>query len=183
MSAPSKSQPGEADMAGEKFSELQAAIRDYGQAAFQNLLKCRALGDAILRGFPDFEGCPPACVVAVPPAGPFDPHKDYGDEAFSYHGRQVIILEPVRFGLCLVVSNTEDAGALWLRTVVSAEISGEAFEVFVAARPVIRVPLEYDGQLEPVFEAIHREFLETFTLEVNDFNDARFKTGIGFMPD
>ena len=31
---------------GVPFDELKAAIRDYGQAAFQNLFKCRALGDA-----------------------------------------------------------------------------------------------------------------------------------------
>jgi hypothetical protein len=167
----------------EKFSELQRAIRDYGQAAFQNLLKCRALGDSVISGFYEFEGCPRASVVAVPPAGPFDPHKDYGDEAFSFHGRQVIILEPVRFGLCLIVGNAEDAGALWLRTVVSAEIAGDSFDVFVAAQPLIRVPLEFEGKLDPVFDAIHREFLETFTLEVNEFNDARFKTGIGFLAE
>lgn len=169
-------------MASQKFEELQTAIRDYGQAAFQNLLKCRALGDAIASGFHIYEGCPAENVAAVPAQDVFDPYKDYGDEAFSYSGREVIILEPVRFGLCLVVGNTEDSGALWLRTVISAEIIGENFDVFVASQPVIRVPIEYEGMLDPVFEAIHREFLETFTLEVNEFLDARFKTGIGFLP-
>lgn len=169
-------------MAGAKFEELKTAIRDYGKAAFQNLLKCRALGDAIIEGFHAFEGCPENNVVAVPSEGAFDPRKDYGDEAYSYSGREVIILEPVRFGLCLIVGNAEDAGALWLRTVVSSEIIGENFDVFVASQPVIRVPIDFEGKLDPVFEAIHREFLETFTLEVNEFLDARFKTGIGFLP-
>lgn len=169
-------------MAGSKFEELQAAIRDYGQAAFQNLLKCRALGEAIAHGFHIFEGCPAANVAAVPAQGAFDPRKDYGEEAFSFSGRDVIILEPVRFGLSLIVGNVEDSGALWLRTVISAEIIGENFDIFVASQPVIRVPIDFDGKLDPVFEAIHREFLETFTLEVNEFLDARFKTGIGFLP-
>lgn len=169
-------------MAGAKFEELKSAIRDYGQAAFQNLLKCRALGDAIASGFHGFEGCPAENAAAVPADGVFDPCKDYGDDAFSYSGREVIILEPVRFGICLIVGNAEDAGALWLRTVVAAEIIGENFDVFVAAQPVIRVPIDFAGKLDPVFEAIHREFLETFTLEVNEFRDARFKTGIGFLP-
>lgn len=168
-------------MAGSKFEELQTAIHDYGQAAFQNLLKCRALGDAIIEGFHKFEGCPASNVVAVPAQGPFEPHKIYGEEAYSYAGREVIILEPVRFGLCLIVGNAEDSGALWLRTVVSAEIIGENFDVFVASKPVIRIPIDFEGNLDPVFEAVHREFLETFTLEVNEFNDTRFKTGIGFM--
>ncbi len=167
---------------GSKYEELQTAIRDYGQAAFQNVVRCRALGDAIIEGFHRFEGAPAKNVVAVPAQEPFDPRKDYGDDAFSYSAREVIILEPVRFGLCLIVGNTEDSGALWLRTVVSAEIVGETFDVFVASQPVIRVAFEFEDKLGPVFEAIHREFLETFTLEVNEFNDTRFKTGIGFLP-
>lgn len=169
-------------MAGGKFEELQAAIRDYGQAAFQNLLKCRTLGEAIVEGFHAFESCPAENVAAVPVEGPFDARKDYGDEAYSYAGRDIIVLEPVRFGLCLIVGNAEDGGALWLRTVISAEIVGENFDVYVAARPVIRIPIDFAEKLEPVFEAIHSEFLETFTLEVNEFRDARFKTGIGFLP-
>ena len=169
-------------MSDAKFEELKTAIRDYGQAAFQNLLKCRALGDAIISGFHEFEGCPAENVAAVPAQGQFDPRKDYGDDAYSYAGREVIILEPVRFGLSIIVGNAEDSGALWLRTVISAEIIGENFDVFVASQPVIRVPIDFDGKLDPVFEAIHREFLETFTLEVNEFLDARFKTGIGFLP-
>lgn len=169
-------------MAATKFEELQAAIGHYGKAAFQNLLKARAIGDAIVNGFHVYEGCPPKNVAAVPAQGPFDPHKDYGEEAYSFSGREVIILEPVRFGLCLIVGNLEDSGALWLRTVIAAEIIGENFDIYVASQPVIRVPLEFEGKLEPVFEAIHREFLETFTLEVNEFLDARFKTGIGFLP-
>jgi len=169
-------------VAGEKFEELKTAIRDYGQAAFQNLLRCRALGDAIVGGFHVFEGCPEENVSAVPAEGAFDPRKDYGDAAYSYSNRNVIILEPVRFGLSLIVGNAEDSGALWLRTVIATEIIGENFDVFVASQPVIRVPFEFDGKLDPVFEAIHREFLETFTLEVNEFLDARFKTGIGFLP-
>jgi hypothetical protein len=169
-------------MTGAKFEELKSAIRDYGQAAFQNLLKCRALGDAIASGFHEFEGCSEDNVAAVPTQGVFDPRKEYGDEAYSYSGRDVIILEPVSFGLSLIVGNVEDSGALWLRTVISAEIIGENFDVFVASQQVIRVPIDFEGKLQPVFEAIHREFLETFTLEVNEFLDAPFKTGIGFLP-
>lgn len=169
-------------MARVPFDELKTAIRDYGQAAFQNLLKCRALGDAIVAGFHVFEGCPKENVAGVPAEGPFDPHKDYGDGAFSFAAREIIILEPVRFGLSLIVGNAEDKGALWLRTSIAAEVAGDHFDVFIAHRPVIRVPLEFEGKLAPVFEAVHAEFIETFTLETNDFLDARFKGGIGFLP-
>ncbi len=169
-------------MAATKFDELKDAIYAYGAAAFQNLLRCRAFGDAVVAGFPDYIGCEASCVSAVPIRGRFDPRRDYGDEAFSFHAREVIILEPVRFGLCLIVGNAEDAGALWLRTVISTEITGDTFDVFVAAQPLIRIPIDFEGKLSPVFDAIHKEFLETFTLEVMEFNDARFQTGIGFLP-
>ncbi len=169
-------------MAATKFEELQNAIYEYGEAAFQNLLKCRALADAIVDGYAPYIGCSADCVSAVPLEGPFDPRKDYGDEAFNFHQRDVIILEPIRFGISLVVGNAEDAGSLWLRTAIAVEITGDTFDIFVATQPLIRVPLEFEGKLAPVFDAVHKEFMETFTLEVMEFNDARFKTGIGFLP-
>ena len=170
-------------MAQTKYEELQNAIREYGKAAFQNLLRCKAFGEAVVEGLPGWLECNPKCVSAVPAMGPFDPRKDYGEEAFSFHKREVIILEPVRFGVSLIVGNVEDSGALWLRTVISVEVIGDTFDVFVAAQPVIRIPLEFGDKLEPVFQAIHREFLDTFQLEVMEFNDSRFKTGIGFLPN
>lgn len=164
------------------FDELKAAIRDYGQAAFQNLFRCRALGEAIVAGFHAFEGCPKENVAAVPAEGPFDPRTDYGEKAFSFASREIIVLEPVRFGLCLVVGNVEDKGALWLRTIIAAEVAGDHFDVFVAHRAVLRVPLDFAEKLTPVYDAVHQEFLETFTLETSDFLDAGFKSRIGFLP-
>ncbi len=166
-----------------RFQKLQEAIRTYGAAAFENLLRCKGLGEAIIDGLPAYLECGAQCVTAVPPIGPFDPRKDYGDEAFSYSHRQVIVLEPVQFGVALTVKNFEDSGALWLRTALSIEVTGDSFDVFVARQPKILVPLNYENRLEPVFEAIYREFLNTFQLEVLEFNDKRFATGIGFVPE
>lgn len=165
-----------------RYEELKRAISDYGEAAFQNLLRARALGEAVIAGFPAYMGCDSACVSGVPPEGAFDPRRDYGEEAFSFHGRQVIALEPVRFGVSLIVGNVEDKGALWLRTAVSAEVAGEAFDVFVGAQPMIRTPLEFADALDPIHEAIYREFLNAFQIEVMEFQDVRFRTGIGFLP-
>lgn len=170
-------------MARTKYEDLQQAIRDYGQAAFQNLLRCRALGDAVIENFHAYIGCDPRCVSGVPAEGPFDPRKKYGEEAFSFHNRPVIILEPVRFGVSVIVGNAEDSGSLWLRTIVSAEIAGAAFDVYVGAQPLIHTPLEFEGRLEPIFEGIVREFLDTFEIDVMEFNDVRFKSKIGFLPN
>ncbi len=166
-----------------RFQKLQQAIKAYGAAAFENLLRCKGFGEAVLNGLPAYLSCGATCVTAVPPDGPFDPRKDYGEDAFSYRQREVIVLEPIQFGIALTVKNAEDSGALWLRTALSIEVTGDSFDVFVAQQPVIRVPLDYEGALEPVFEAIYREFLNTFQLEVLEFNDKRFETRIGFVPE
>ena len=170
-------------MSQTRFQKLQDAIKTYGAAAFENLLRCKGFGEAVIEGFPAYLECKPECVTAVPPSGPFDPRKDYGEDAFSYTHREVIVLEPVVFGIALIVRNFEDSGSLWLRTALSVEVTGDTFDVFVAQQPIIRIPLDFDGKLEPVFEAIYREFLNTFQLEVLEFNDKRFATGIGFVPD
>lgn len=166
-----------------RFEILQEAIKTYGAAAFENLLRCKGFGEAIVEGLPAYLECDPECVTAVPPAGPFDPRKDYGEDAFSYRHREVIVLEPIIFGIALIVRNFEDSGSLWLRTALSVEVTGDTFDVFVAQQPLIRIPLDYDDKLEPVFEAIYREFLNTFQLEVLEFSDKGFATGIGFVPD
>lgn len=166
-----------------RFEKLQHAIKTYGAAAFENLLRCKGFGEAVIDGLPQFLGCSRQCVTAVPSEGAFDPRRDYGEDAFSFRHREVIVLEPVRFGLALTVKNFEDSGALWLRTVLSVEVTGDSFDVFVAQQPVIRIPLDYEDKLDPIFEAIYREFLNTFQLEVLEFNDKRFATGIGFVPE
>lgn len=170
-------------MTQSRFEKLQEAIKTYGAAAFENLMRCKGLGEMIIAGFPEYLGCSRGCVTAVPPQGAFDPRKDYGEDAFSYRQREVIALEPVQFGIALTVKNQEDSGALWLRTALSIEVTGDGFDIFVAQQPRIRAPFEYAGKLEPVFEAIYREFLNTFQLEVLEFNDKRFETGIGFLPE
>ncbi len=170
-------------MSETRFQKLQEAIKTYGAAAFENLMRCKGFGEALIDELPGYLECGKNCVTAVPPQGPFDPRKDYGDEAFSYSRREVIVLEPVYFGIALTVKNFEDQGSLWLRTAVAVEVTGDSFDVFVAQQPVIRVGLDYKDKLEPVLEAIYREFLNTFQLEVMEFNDQRFATGIGFIPD
>jgi hypothetical protein len=157
------------------FDELKSAIRDYGQAAFQNLFKCRALADAIVQRFHAFEDCPRENVSSVPAEGQFDPHKTCGESAFSFSGREIIILEPVRVSLSLIVGDFVDKGASWLRTVIAAAVAGDRFDVFVSHRPVNWIPLAFEGKLAPVVKAIHQEFLETFTLETIGFLDAGFK--------
>ena len=148
----------------------------------ENFLRCRALAKAIHEGFPGFMGCGRACISLVPAHGPFDPAKSYGDAAFGIGPTDVIRLEPLTFGLSIIVPHAEDSGSLWLRTSIRIEMIGSHFDVFVAPQPRLRVPLEYLGLLEPVFEAVSREYLRLFEVDLAHFNDERFADGIGFLP-
>lgn len=165
-----------------KYEVLTDAIHAYGAAAFENLLRCKGLGQTIVENLHTYLECDRSRVSIVPAQGEFDPQKDYGDDAYSFAQRPVIVLEPVQFGISLIIQNSEDAGAMWLRTLVSIEVTGDSFDVFVASQPIIRVPLDYGDDLAPVYEAIYNEFIKTFEMEVMEFNDARFKNGIGFLP-
>ncbi|MGV6801673.1 MAG: hypothetical protein ACWA5L_07105 [bacterium] len=164
-----------------KYDELKQAIAEYGEAAMENLVRCKALGRAVVDGFADYLQCPPEKVVGVPAQGQFDPRHHYGDAAFSFHGAKIIRLEPIEFGICVIVDNVEDSGALWLRTALRIEVTGDSFDIFVANQPMVQVPLEFTGELTPIFEAIHTELMGVFRKELAEFNDARFAGGIGFI--
>jgi hypothetical protein len=164
-----------------KYEELQQAISDYGEAAMENLVRCKAFGKAVLEGLAAYLECPPEQVVGVPAQGQFDPRHAYGDAAYSFHGQPVIRLEPMVFGVCVIVPNVEDSGSLWLRTAIRVEVTGDTFDVFVANQPMVQVSLDFTGKLTPVFDAIHKELMNVFRTELADFNDDRFVHGIGFL--
>lgn len=163
------------------YAQLKAAVRDYGEAAMENFLRCRAFGLALAEGLPAFMGCSDKCVSLVPPEGAFDPAKAYGDAAFSFDPKGVIRLEPILFGVCVIMPNAEDSGSLWLRTVVRVEITGDTFDIFAGHQPMVRVPLEFADRLAPVYQAIYKELLSVFRKELARFNDERYAGGIGFL--
>ncbi|NHK29350.1 hypothetical protein FF098_015640 [Parvularcula flava] len=165
------------------YDELKRAVSDYGKAAMDNLLHCKAFGRAVMDGYAGWLGCEPERVVGVPAKGQFDPHHDYGDAAFSFYQSPVIRLEPVAFGVCVTIDNVEDSGSLWLRTAVRVDMAGQGLDVFVGTQPMVNVPVEFTGQLDPVFRAIHAEMLAVFSQELQEFRDDRFKGGIGFIAD
>lgn len=164
------------------YERLQQAIHDYGQAAMENLVRCRAFGHAVAEGLPGYMGATEKCVSLVPAKGQFDPSKDYGDKAFSFSQVPVVRLEPVLFGICVTVPHEEDSGKLWLRVAIRVAVTGGTFDVFAGNQPLLRVALDFEGKLEPVYYAINEELLSIFSKELAVFNDARYKDGIGFIP-
>jgi len=164
------------------YEVLQSAIRAYGEAAMENFLRCRALGYAVAEGLPGYLQSPEDRVSLVPPQGQFDPKKVYGDEAFSYDPRLPIRLEPVVFGICVVVPNVEDSGSLWMRTHVRVDINDDRFDVFVGQQSRIRLPLAFEGELTPLYESLMSELLTVFRRELADFGDERYQNQLGFVP-
>lgn len=164
------------------YDRLKAAISAYGEAAMENLIRCRALGNAVAKGLNDYLGAPEPCVALVPPQGPFDPTQKYGDAAFSYDPNQPIRLEPIAFGLCVTVPNVEDSGSLWIRTGIKVEVKDDRFEIFISNQPRLRLPLDFEGRLQPVYETLMAEFLHLFRHELADFGDPRYQNRIGFVP-
>lgn len=165
------------------YERIQRAIRNYGEAAMENFVRCRALGYALAEGLDDYLQAPEPCVALVPPEGPFDPKRHYGDAAFSYDPSQPIRLEPIAFGLCVVVPNAEDSGNLWIRTALKVEVAEERFEIFVAHQPRVRIPLAFEGKLAPLYQTLLAEFLQLFREELADFGDPRYQNRIGFVPN
>lgn len=165
------------------FETLRAAIFAYGEAAMENLLRCRAFGYAVAEGFAVYLRGPEGTVGLVPATGPFNPNQSYGDAAFSYDPNRPIRLEPIAFGISLTIKNAEDSGSLWIRTPVRVEVKDERFEVFVADQPRLRVPLAFEGQLQPLFETMMREFLDAFRQELEDFGDERYQSRLGFVTE
>jgi len=165
------------------YEQLRRAIHAYGDAAMENFLRCRALGYAVVKGFHAYLDTQVPCVSLVPPQGPFTPQQDYGDRAFSYDPSQPIRLEPIAFGICVTVPNAEDSGSLWLRTGVRVEVRDDRFDVFVAHQPLVRVPLDFENKLAPIFESLMREYLQIFRRELAEFGDERFRNQLGFVPN
>ncbi len=166
---------------GTRYEVLTRAVHAYGEAAMENFLRCRALGLAIAEGLFAYLGASEDCVALVPATGPFDPERDYGHDAFSYDPKRPIRLEPITFGICVIVPNLEDSNSLWIRTGIRCEVIDERFEIFVANQPRVRVPLEFEGELEPVFETLMREFMQIFRHELADFGDERYRREFGFV--
>ncbi|NNU17708.1 hypothetical protein HK107_15355 [Parvularcula sp. ZS-1/3] len=164
------------------YENLRTAISAYGEAAMENFLRCRAFGHAVAVGLNGYLKAPQACVSLVPPDGPFNPAETYGDKAFSYDPARPIRLEPIAFGISVTVPNEEDSGSLWIRSAVMVEVKDERFEVMVANQPIVRVPLEFTGNLEPVYETLMAEFLRMFRKELADFGDPKYQNRIGFVP-
>lgn len=168
-------------MKGPRYQALQEAVRDYGAAAFENMCLCRKFGEGVIAGLPGWLGCPSHYVAGVPADGPFDPRRDYGEAMFSFHDREIVVMEPVRFGVSVIIDNLDAPGGVWARASVSVQVTGDTFDVFIGGRPMLHAPRAFEDALEPVFEGLEEELHAAFREGVETFRDDRGDARIGFL--
>ncbi|MGJ3232244.1 MAG: hypothetical protein ACFE0P_10640 [Oceanicaulis sp.] len=108
-----------------RLAELADTILEYearGRRAFQAVSAfARVLIGALDRHLDPRGGH----VVGVPADGAWDPKKDWGDAMFGKANPDHPTLDPIRFALAVRVRHADTDTVWWIRTKLSAEITGE----------------------------------------------------------
>ena len=120
-------------------------------------------------------------VLGVPPSGEWNPEQvDYRDEALDAFDDPLVMLRDIEFGIAVRLDNLEDSGHCWVRVPLSVHRASGNVEMTAGDQPVVRVPLEYQGHLTKICEAVWRDLLTIFRDPVaKRRSDLK---GIGFRP-
>lgn len=163
------------------YSELQKLIKKYGEETIALVKGSKHLGDKILSELPDYLECDRTKVNGVPPNGEFQPNVDYRDACRSTHSERISYLEPVEMGICVKIDNLGDHGSTWVRTVLSIWIQDQKFVVHVGEQEKrVTIPSDLTSGFTDLFEAIHEDVKQAFSLELDDVTRPR---RIGFITD
>ena len=153
-----------------RIENLQQIVSEYGQATIEQVKLAEELGRSIISGFPGYLGCDPRLVYGVPPEGDFIPRTNYRDACFSTYYESITFLEPIYFGLCAEIPNLKDSGAVWVRTIIEVQLHGDTVDIYVGDdRTKITLSKYFEGQLDPVFEAIHEDIRREFSIDLTEF--------------
>ncbi len=165
-----------------RMQQLQEAVRRYGQSSIDNNRLVRSCGEALIYHFRSYLGSEPDAVLGVPPRGSWDPESvDYGDEKFSFFGAAMLQITPVEMGLSVRIPNLHDEGELWVRVVVTIEVSDGQFVVAVGDGPSVRIALDPStADLDRVSERIFEWLLAIFENPVR-YASAVASARIGFI--
>jgi hypothetical protein len=142
-------------MTQSRIDALRQAAWKYGAVTTENDAFVKRLAHVLREGFAEYLGVDLSCVSLVPAAGDYDPRLDYRDAAFSTYLSGLQLLEPIQFGLSVMVQNLGDSGANWLAISIEVMKRADRAEVFVGQSPKISIPAAYEGCLEPVFERLY----------------------------
>jgi hypothetical protein len=167
-----------------RINEIKQAASDYGRRSIENMEVCRTLGRAIIKAFDKYLTLEGDVAIGVPLRGDWDPKTgDYRDATFSFHGRKILRIENVQFGIGVRIDNLRDDGALWLRIVVNLRKYGEKIGVFVEDKSEgFWIPVDYkDSHLQEICDGLYRVLLQSFREDTQIFVEGSGRYGtIGF---
>lgn len=166
-------------MVENQYTSLQKLVKKYGEETVRFSKSVHDLGGKIVCSFDEYLGGPDSTVSAVPPEGKFEVGGCYNDAAFDSYDRRLILLEPIRMGLCTEIRYPSGGGATWVRTVLrfSPYSGGVRIEVGVRNRQ-FHVANDLDAVMPEICEAILSDVREAFSL---DLDEAQGHSRIGFI--
>lgn len=162
---------------GPRLQTLFDVAQIYGNRSFENYARIRSLAETLRDGLCAWLSEEPDCVFLVPPEGRFS-SKNYQSAAFSVAGKGYLPLQPISFGLAVRVSEDND----FMRLKMNCRKEGETMFVRIengaevdVAQPVTQ------GDMIPLFEAIHAHIAAFFQDRIDDYDNGRYGTqDIGF---
>ncbi len=108
-------------------------------------------------------------VVGVPPTGDWEPERgDYRDQAVDTFDDGILTVRDISFGVAVRIDHTEDNCHFWIRSTITLRKTSESVEAIVGNEPIIRMPLNYRGELTKVCEAVYRDLLAVFRQPLAD---------------
>ncbi|MEQ8406317.1 MAG: hypothetical protein RKE49_14570 [Oceanicaulis sp.] len=108
-----------------RLDELAGTILEYearGRRAFQAV---SAFARVLIAGFDRYLDPRGGHVVGVPAEGAWDPKKDWGEQMFGQARPEHPSLDPIKFALAVRVRHEDTDTVWWIRTKISAEVTGE----------------------------------------------------------
>lgn len=153
-------------MAGStRFDSLADAAERYGRLSLDNYAQIRGVAENISVGFCRYLGSEDVCVHLVPAEGAWSP-APYRSGAFSVSGTGFLPLGPIRFGLAVRVSRSDD----WVRVVLACSKVGHAMEINIQNGRSFSLPLPVEDEaLQDLFDHLHRHLIDWFEDQADRF--------------
>ena len=163
-----------------KYEELQSLMKKYGEETLTFHQRVKAIGPKIVAAYDDYLGGPKFSANSVPPDGQFEPSEMYRDAAYDSFGRGLLYLDPIRMGICTIITNLSDDVSVSVRTVIEFQPSDAGLRLVVGTRSK-QIHLESDLSLvmTGICEAIFEDAREAFSLALDQ---AQGRSRVGFNP-
>ena len=150
---------------------------EYGDRALTNYSQVRNLAINLRDSLRDYLCHEKDCAFLVPPSGKFGA-RDYGSDAFSVSGKGFLPLEPISFGLAVLVSGKKD----YIRIVITVRKEGDTLYLTPDNRKPHRINLPLDkAQITEITEAMYAYLVDWFASRIDRYDNGDYgNNDIGF---